>query len=150
MAERLTDKKIEIIFTSPLKRANQTAEILAQKIDRPKFIIDNLKEANLGAVEGHSKEENIIKFPEQVQDWYDSEKWESGFPEGETKREIAERFMFVLNRLAKEDDHKVIALSTHGAMMRCLFLHFGFGIEKIPNTAVYHLRYENEKWDLVS
>ncbi|MFV0627563.1 MAG: histidine phosphatase family protein, partial [Alphaproteobacteria bacterium] len=33
MADRLTDKKKEINFTSPIKRPNQTQEIIAQKKD---------------------------------------------------------------------------------------------------------------------
>ena len=52
LAERLAEKNIEIIFSSPLKRADKTADILAGKIEKPKFVVDALKEASLRVLEG--------------------------------------------------------------------------------------------------
>lgn len=59
------DNKYDVIITSPLKRAHQTANIVNEKLGLE--IIENelLKERNFGNLEGLTWEEFIDKYPEE-------------------------------------------------------------------------------------
>lgn len=49
---KLQNKNIEIIVSSPMKRARQTAAIVASYVKAPIVFDDRLKEVNMGIVEG--------------------------------------------------------------------------------------------------
>lgn len=51
----LKNKNISIIYTSPLLRTIQTAEIIAQYLNIPIVIIDEFKERSFGSFEGKKK-----------------------------------------------------------------------------------------------
>lgn len=52
LAAAALDRGITAIYTSPLKRALQTASIVAAKLRVPVHIVDDLAEVGLGALEG--------------------------------------------------------------------------------------------------
>ena len=57
LAVYLEEKEIEVIYTSPLRRARQTAEIAAVRLCIAVISDERLLEGNFGAAEGLSKEE---------------------------------------------------------------------------------------------
>ena len=60
VALELKNIPIEYIATSPLIRARQTAQIIADSLDRPIIVIDDLKECCLGVREGLPVEDGTI------------------------------------------------------------------------------------------
>lgn len=50
---------ISVIFSSPLRRAKQTAEIIAQNINKKIIIRDELKEKHYGSLSGKTRDEGI-------------------------------------------------------------------------------------------
>ncbi|MEN7982077.1 MAG: histidine phosphatase family protein [Nanoarchaeota archaeon] len=58
LAERLRDEKIDIILSSDLKRASDTArEVTKHHLNIPIYFLKELRERNMGCAEGKSKEE---------------------------------------------------------------------------------------------
>jgi len=55
-AQALAGRSIDAIFSSPLKRARDTAECVAQVLGLPVSIIDEIGERNWGEFEGRPKE----------------------------------------------------------------------------------------------
>ncbi|HLH63561.1 MAG TPA: histidine phosphatase family protein [Ktedonobacteraceae bacterium] len=60
-AERLRDRlattgeiQADVLISSPLKRARETADIIAPALDLPVLVDDEVQELNLGECEGHA------------------------------------------------------------------------------------------------
>ena len=64
LANKLSDIKFDIIVSSPLLRAKQTAEIIQKSYDVPIDIINEFSEINVGVYEGLTREEAQMKYPE--------------------------------------------------------------------------------------
>ncbi len=66
-ANKLSGKDIEIIFTSNLIRAKESAEIITTEINCPVEIIEGIQERNYGVLAGLTKMEALEKHPEAVE-----------------------------------------------------------------------------------
>ena len=64
LADKLSAIKFDIIVSSPLLRAKQTAEIIQNSINAPIAIIDEFSEINVGVYEGLTREEAQEKYPD--------------------------------------------------------------------------------------
>lgn len=136
---------LEIIYTSPLQRAMQTAQIVA-KIKNIKINTDSrLIEGNFGTAEGLLKEDLAKKFPEEYAKWRDLKNMEFAFSKGESKAEILNRLQNFLRDLRTVPYHN-IGISTHSAVIRCFLISLGIYQDKIPNAQILHIVYENEKY----
>src|SRR5689334_15064805 len=51
-AELFKSKQIDEIYASPLKRARETAEIIAQALGLDVVVVEHFREVNVGALEG--------------------------------------------------------------------------------------------------
>lgn len=61
------------IYTSPLKRARQTAEIICQGSNTTLMVASDLREINFGDWEGLTREEIEANFPEKFIEWRNDE-----------------------------------------------------------------------------
>lgn len=149
LADKLQDKHIEIIYSSPLKRAVQTAQIVAKSGNIPVKVIDDLTEGSVGVCEGALREDVEKKYPEIWNIWYgDNDIMDIRWPEGESKLEVQQRMVKAFDFML-ETPEKVIGVASHGAAMRYFLLKFGYGPHKMENTALFHLVYEDGKWSLI-
>src|SRR4029077_4428252 len=57
-AEYFSSRGVDAIYTSPLLRARQTAEILARRIAVSVYLREEMREINVGSLEGASTPEN--------------------------------------------------------------------------------------------
>lgn len=146
---RLEDKGIEVIYSSALKRAMKTAEIVADALGVEVKIIKDLREGSFGVAEGLTKPEVADKYATVFNRWYDDEidDWDIAFPEGETKRQIQQRMLQVLEHLLKTKEN-IIGIVSHGSSIRYLLLGFGKRIGRMENTALFHLVYDNGEWSV--
>ncbi|WP_462187646.1 bifunctional RNase H/acid phosphatase [Frankia sp. CcWB2] len=65
VANRLRDEPFDLVVSSPLKRARQTAEALG----RDYVVVDDLRETDFGAWEGLTFAEVREKFPDELNAW---------------------------------------------------------------------------------
>lgn len=145
LVSKLSDKKLEVVFSSPLKRARGTAEIVAGALKLPLKFKEGFREGCFGQGEGIVISELDKRWPEIGARWKDPDDFDIGYPGGETKREIQTRMLNALNELL-EEEYKVIGVATHGSAMRNLMRALGVVLEGIPNGAVFHLIYEDGCW----
>ncbi len=140
IAERLTKIPVEVIYTSPLKRAWQTAETISQKIGRPIQANDWLKELKRPTkIEGRkASNPAVIKIKKEV-----VRRWLNSHPKAfgeETFWEFKERGQKLMEFLEKLSSKNVL-LVTHCNFLR-LFLSliiFGDRLEAKEFLKIYPL-----------
>ncbi len=130
MKEEYKYPQVDFVFSSPLKRCKETAEILYPHLNP--FVIDELTEYNFGEFEGRTAEELHEKEP-----LFD--RWLLGDenikpPFGESNREFINRicnaFVKIIDGVVKSGSDNV-AIITHGGVISSLLANFG-----IPEASV--------------
>jgi broad specificity phosphatase PhoE len=102
-AEYLADKHIHEIYASPLKRAVETAEIIAARLRLPVTVMENFREVNVGQLEGVPGTLALWEQHNQIiADWL-SGKPERTFPGGEDYFTLLGRIRAGLQEIT---DHK--------------------------------------------
>lgn len=115
LKEELLNKGIEMVYSSPLIRARETAEILGYPIEANRF----LKERNqYGILSGMTKEEAQKKYPELVEKIKDRMNTING---AESYNDFSERIKQGLNEIMETSTCSTIAVVWHGGPMRVLF-----------------------------
>ncbi len=119
--------KVDKIFSSPLKRAMQSAKIFANYFCNQKILIDdNIKEINFGDLERKSFEDVKSKY---FTWWlkYQLDRFNTPFPNGESKKDLINRVkIFIKNNLKKDG---VYVIFTHEEVIRA-FLSIFYGDEQ--------------------
>ena len=119
-AEKLQKENIKNIYASDLKRSKKTADIVSAALDLPVHYTKRLREMNFGKAEGVKKTDLGAKFPYIYQAFNDiknPERYEIGYPNGETIGDVQQRFMKFLGKLM-EDKQDNVLLVTHGMLVR--------------------------------
>ena len=115
LKQELKNYSIDAIYSSPLGRAKETAEILFD----PKCINydDRLKEMNFGDYEGLPLSDLLYK--ENYQDYVDL--WNqpsenARLPNGESYQEVKQRFLSFLNDIYQKHSNDTVFLTIHGML----------------------------------
>lgn len=142
LADKLADKKINIIFSSDLLRAQQSAEIIAEKLKLEIIYDENLREVDYGKLNGLYSLEREEVFPDYRKCYED---YSLPFPEGESFQNAVNRMDKALKNAAEKYDGKNIAVSTHGNIVD-MFLEVTFKqkYKKLPNSNFVHIAYYSE------
>ncbi len=107
-ARALRRQDWDIILTSPLGRARETAEILRDQLGFDEvFELELLIERSFGEAEGLSYEQWKTRFSNLDQ-----------VPGGESKSELKRRSQLLLETISKEHPGKRILAVSHGALIR--------------------------------
>ena len=122
LADELASKGIQRVFTSPLQRAQQTAQGLAAKAGCSIAVVDSLKERNqYGQLTGMTKAEARQQHP----DWVEALKDRlNTIPEAESYTEASTRMTQAYAEVlaqAENAGHNCVAIVWHGGGMRVLF-----------------------------
>ena len=124
VAKALENVKIDVIYSSPLSRAYDTAKPTAMQKGLEINVVDNFKEVCFGEWEGKNKEYLKANSPDYLrwvaQPAYFVPAVSEGFPKG------GERFYNELKKLAEENDGKTIAVFCHGGIMLALLCRLGY------------------------
>jgi broad specificity phosphatase PhoE len=102
LAEKLKPVPISAIFTSPLCRAIETAEILSHALGLPYYITDALSEYDCGILEGKSDPESWQLHQEIADDWLLNQNWQRCPDQGESFLDIKQRFLPFIETLAQD------------------------------------------------
>jgi broad specificity phosphatase PhoE len=124
--EYFKDIDIEIVFSSPLTRALETAETaFGQKlIIKKEELINNL---DLGDWSGVEKESIRKNFPEKWKIWKKSPE-KIKFPNGETLKDVYQRAELFLNKISKISKEN-IAVVSHRSVIK-IILSAALGIKE--------------------
>jgi len=113
-------ENIKYIYSSPLKRAKQTAEIVNSKLNRPISFAAELAEIHMGRLAGKSWEEmedglNLKTEHRSVQ--FDYKPFG-----GESASEVKKRVAQFLKRIKTKHTDNEVLIVTHGGIIRLLYL----------------------------
>ena len=90
LKERLRDEKIDIAFSSPLKRALKTAEIILEGRNIKLIVREDLRELDFGIFEGMVFREALSTYPDIARKWAEHSP-DIKFPGGEGLSDIHSR-----------------------------------------------------------
>jgi len=121
VAEFFKNKSIDAIFSSPMRRALQTANIIASKIgyDSDKIIIDNrLRECEIRLWNGKTNEEIAQLYAMQFQEWFTS--LNSNIAGVESLESVQKRMHDLLRDVIVHFTNKNVIIVSHAIAMRML------------------------------
>ncbi|UOQ94311.1 histidine phosphatase family protein [Halobacillus shinanisalinarum] len=141
LADRLFHESWEIIYSSPLKRAKQTAEVIAERLDIDEIDFDQrIKEVAGGQIEGTTEDERIEKWGD---DWRDLD---LGI---EQQPSVIKRGTSFIKEIIEKHPNQRVLIVSHGSFIGHLVqvLDASFKEDKkLDNTSVTTLNKADEKW----
>ena len=107
------------IWSSPLRRARETAAVIAAAVGLPVLVEERLCELHAGIFQGHLWADLEAEFPEEVA------RWRSGdvdyvIPGGESRAQLAARGRAALEALAARDTPSMIVVAHGGVLTAAL------------------------------
>lgn len=147
LKERLKNYKLDVIYSSHLLRAVQTAEIINDR-KLPHFIKKELQEIDFGELTGNTDQYNKEKYGEFLKNRA-SLTDDTAFPKGECGEDVWRRVWPILEEMI-ESGKKEIAAVVHGGTIRSILagilgisqekkLLFGICLENCSITQItYH------------
>jgi broad specificity phosphatase PhoE len=135
-AVHFLDKGIHEIYSSPLKRALETAEIIAAPLGLPVTVIEEFRENNVGDLEGQPpSDENWALHDRIIADWY-AGRHDSAFPGGEDFltliRRVKTGITHILNDGPGTHDERRIVIVAHGGILNGMARGIATGPELGP------------------
>jgi len=129
IAGRLASQEIDAIYASDLKRAWQTAQVIAAQNGLDVISEPRLRELKFGILEGLTFEEAEEKYPEMITAWLDDF---NNTPErAETIDMFNARIVSLLDDLKRKHDEQVVLLVGHGgSLSEILHVVLGLSPEK--------------------
>ena len=146
---KLKKYPIELLVSSPLKRALQTTDEVLKSFSQISFQIDRrFSEVNVGEIEGLHYKVVQEKFKEKYNAWrsLDEKHLDLSFQHGESKRQVRTRIFEALIDYVKNTHYTHIAISGHGILISQTLLALNQPTEDIKNGSIIHLTYKNDKW----
>jgi 2,3-bisphosphoglycerate-dependent phosphoglycerate mutase len=147
-AEKIStlDEKFEIVLSSPLKRAFQSAEIIADQLDVKLDVFEYLKERNLnGILAGMIKSEAKEKYPDQVKKL---QNWE--YVDGsERTLDINNRVKTAIKLMIAKKHNSLVAV-THGLFLMTFFKEMmNMNVTKVGDGAFVLVEEKNGKFNIL-
>lgn len=141
VAERLSTEEWDLVVSSDLSRAYETAKAIAEKLDIPLMKDARLQEMSFGEIEGTTEKDRIEKWGEE---W---KQLDLGF---ESKEEAMKRSLACVEEFCRSYPDKNILFVSHGAtlnqLMRGLLMDPEFD-QGLNNTSVSVFVKESDQWE---
>jgi broad specificity phosphatase PhoE len=113
LARLLAAESVAAVYSSPLRRAAETAEIIARAHGLPVRLVADLRELDQGELEGLSVEEMRSSYREFWAAW-SQDPGGVRMPGGETMAELAERVWGAVSGIVREHGGETVVVVTHG------------------------------------
>ena len=112
VAQALQNKGVDVIYSSPLKRAWQTAQIIAEYTHAPVYAEPRLMEINQGEWEGLHVSEIAARYPDLFRQW-EEDPWRVRIPGGETLQEVQQRVYEAVDDIVAKHPGQTVVLVRH-------------------------------------
>ena len=140
----IEDWGIQAIYSSPLRRTLQTAQILNRYCKADLSIDGDLNEIDLGRWTGLSKPEVSARYPAEYRVWVSNPEQfrEDGI---ENLGQVQHRVLRAAGRFMQPDQPQTAAFVTHAVAVKLLVLHYrGLPMNlyhkiEVPNLSVYQV-----------
>lgn len=148
LGKALVDVKFQFIYTSPARRAIDTAKIIAfhNKNDWDEIFVgntpiveDGLLEVDHGAFEGRRADEMATQYP-KLYNLYHTKPLQFAFPQGESITKAKSRVGQVIDRILDNRlfTENVLVVSHGGAIALAIINIFDFNIDKKYHSIFHH------------
>lgn len=116
LAEKLSKCEIDIIISSPMKRAKKTSEIILNIICADIILDDRLFEQNYGIYEGAQRDN--IDFQKA------KKQFAIKYPHGESMFQVTQRVYNLIDEIKEKYSSKNILIISHGGVCRVIHTYF--------------------------
>ncbi|RME46657.1 MAG: MSMEG_4193 family putative phosphomutase [Chloroflexi bacterium] len=134
LAQRLADAELKAIYSSPLERTLETAEIIAQPHGLPVYIREGIGEARYGEWTGQ-KLEDLAK----TELWPVIQFYPSGarFPGGEALREMQARAVAEIDAIRADHPEGMVAVVSHADVIKAIIAYYvGMHLDLFQRLAI--------------
>ena len=144
VADKLKNYKIHSLYTSPVKRAFETAIIIGKVIDKESIVDTAFREMKMGPWEGLSESEVAQMYYEDWNTW-NNRPAELRLPGRETLAELRDRVLKGIRGISRETINHNVVIVTHVAIIRVLVLwHSGRSLNlyktiHVPNAEIFEI-----------
>jgi len=150
VAERMAQEPLQVLVSSDLQRALQTARAVAGRVQRLDPVLDvALREQHFGVVEGLRVPDIQRQFPQAWQQWIRFEA-DYAFEGGESTRVFHGRVLAAVRALARHHAGQTLAVVTHGGVLDMVYRSAlglplsGPRVSEIPNAGINRVRLQGE------
>jgi len=119
LALALKGEKVTAIYSSPLRRARQTAEEIARYHQQEVVPDDGLKELDAGELDGLTFNEAMERYGEFLEEWL-KDTPSLRMPGGESVAELDERTWATVERIVKDHPDGAAILVSHSFVIMCI------------------------------
>jgi len=125
VADRLAgeEEPIAALYTSPLRRAQQTAAAIGIALGLDPIPVDDLREINFGEADGTSVEEMETTRPALYARWKDRSDMMFQWPGGERRIDFYRRLARACDDILARHPQETVAVVTHGGALRACLAH---------------------------
>jgi probable phosphoglycerate mutase len=154
-AKVLSREKFDVIYSSDLSRARQTAQPTVSLLSMEVAIDPALRERHYGIFERLTYAEAKTRFPEDYAR-FEAHDPEFAFRTGESLKDFSARSIAVMSKITKEHEGKSILVFTHGGVLDKLY-RFITGLPLtaqrdfgIPNAGLNRIELAPAGWQIRS
>ena len=123
LAEKLEGQGLNLLYSSPLKRAAQTAEVVAAGLDVPMYLEPRLREIHQGDWQTRLRAEIASLYPETFKRW-ETEPWEVHPPGGEHLSQVQARVDAALDEIIARHPQQTIGIVAHRVPIALIKMRF--------------------------
>jgi phosphoserine phosphatase len=120
LAEKLAGVHLDAIYASDLRRAWETAQVVAAPRGLEVVRLPELREVDVGSWSGFTRDECADRFPDAFLRWQEGG---SGWDDGESYEDMGVRIVGAVQRLAAEHPDGAILVVSHGGPIRAVHAH---------------------------
>ena len=154
LAARLAAEPADLLFSSDLQRARETATPLGAAWALPVQALPGLREQSFGVLEGLDVPTIKTRHPELWAQWL-VHRADFALPGGESLRQFHARVMAALHALAEAQAGRHTVVVTHGGVLDMLWRNAkGISLDglrdcAIPNTGINRLRWRDGQLEIL-
>lgn len=155
LGEYLARERFDLLLSSDLGRALQTAGAIAARCGRDVVVEPRLRERRMGIFQGLTPAEAQARYPDEYARFRARDP-DYVIPEGESTRQLYERSVACFTELAVRHAGLTLAAVTHGGVLAMLYRHARAmpleALRDFPlhNTGVNRFRHRLGAWQLQS
>jgi broad specificity phosphatase PhoE len=116
-SELVSSSSLSGLYTSPLRRALETAAVVGEQVGLEPILVEDLREVDVGSWTGLSRAEVEARFPEAFERWLGGGE---GWDDGESYAEMSARVLAVLARIAGPHPGAELLVVSHGGPIRAI------------------------------
>lgn len=131
LGERFAHIPLDAVYTSPLRRAYQTAEGVCAHLPVQPICCDGLREIDGGALEGRTNDENIRDYPDVMRNFREHPA-KFNPPDGESAEQVHARVLGAIEKIVSKERDKTIAIVSHGFALLCSIGSLGIPFDALP------------------